>query len=248
MARMKELREKISGSLTGGAAPGAVVRRSLLLGAAATLSALPYFHFLVFSASRTAARQTDPWALLAGQASLLLLVCVLSAMVGLSFASRRGLPGLGSPAALREEWKGLALIGAVLGAASFILFDQWFARVSPAAYPRSPLVLLSIPFKTALTEEIILRLCMVTVAAGVFRRNWAGVLVIALLAPLLGFKSLRFLGLENLSGALIAVQLLLSLLSNLVLGAVFVSRGLLSCLVVKFAFGLKYLAVARLVL
>lgn len=64
----------------------------------------------------------------------------------------------------------------------------------------------------------------------------------------LGLKSLRFLGLENLSGALIAVQLLLSLLSNLVLGAVFVSRGLLSCLVVKLAFGLEYLAVARLVL
>ena len=63
----------------------------------------------------------------------------------------------------------------------------------------------------------------------------------------LGFKSLPFLGLENLSGALIAVQLLLSLLSNLVLGAVFVSRGLLSCLVVKFFFGLKYPAVAWLV-
>ena len=245
---MKELREKLSGSLTGGAAPGTVVRRSLLLGAAATLSALPYFHFLVFSAPRTGAGVTDSWALLAGQASLLLLVCVLSAMVGLSFASRRDLPGLGDPVRLREEWKGLALIGAVLGAVSFILFDQWFARISPGAYPQGPVVLLSIPFKTALTEEIILRLCMVTIAVGVFRRNWAGVLVIALLAPLLGFKSLRFLGLENVSTALIAVQLLLSLLSNLILGAVFVSRGLLSCLVVKFVFGLKYPAVAWLVL
>jgi len=245
---MKELREKISGSLTGGAAPGTVLRRSLLLGGAATLSSFPYLHFLVFSASRTAGPGTDPWALLAGQSFLLLLICVLSAMVGLAFASRRGLPGLGKPETLREEWKGLALIGAVLGAVSFILFDQWFARVSPSAYPQSPAVLLSIPFKTSLTEEIILRLCMVTVAAGLFRRNWAGVLVIALLAPLLAFKSFRFLGLEQVSAALIAVQLLLSLLSNLVLGVVFVSRGLLSCLVVKFVFGLKYLAVAWLVL
>jgi hypothetical protein len=245
---MKELREKISGSLTGGAAPKTVVRSSVLLGAAATLSALPYFHFLVFHASRGDARGGDPWSLLAGQAALLLLLSVLSAMVGLSFAPRLGLPGLGDPARLREEWKGLVLVGAVLGAVSFILFDQWFARVSPGAYPQGPLLLLSIPFKTATTEEVILRLCMVTVAVGLFRRTWAGVLVVALAAPLLAFKSFRFLGLEEVSHALLGVQLLLSLLSNLALGIVFVSRGLLSCLVVKFVFGLKYVAVAWLVL
>lgn len=243
---MKDFREKLSGALTQGAHKGAVVGRSLLLGLLATLFTLPYFHFLIFSTHRPeeAFPAVNPWKLLAGQASLLFLICVLSVMVGLSFAARLGLPGLGNVRATALEWKRFALIGFVLGAVSFITFDQWFVRIAPAAYPVDLAVLLSLPFKMALTEEIILRLCMVTLAVGVFRIKWAGVLAVALAAPFLAFKSIRFFGLEEISGALVVVHLLLSFAANLVLGIIFITHGLFSCLIVKFAFALKYFVVA----
>jgi hypothetical protein len=245
---MKDLREKISSSMTRGVDPRAVMRRSLALGLAATLSALPYFHHLVFRVSSPgrALPGMGPWGLLAGQAGLLFLVCVLSAMVGLAFAVRQGLPGLGDPSGILEEWKGLVLLGAVMAAVSLVAFDQWFIRIVPAAYPEDAVVLATLPFKGALTEEVILRLCMVTLAVGATRRKWAGILIISLLAPLLTLKALQFYGPEGVPAAWVAVQIFLAFAAHGVLGFVFVTRGLLACMIVKFVFCLKYPAVSWL--
>jgi len=246
---MKDVRIKISGMLTGGAAPRAVIGKSLVLGFAATLSTLPHFHALLFGeqAGMRAFPGTGPWGILAGQSLVLFLVCLLAAMSGLAFAPRQGLQGLGDTAVLRGEWKRLVLVGALMATGSFLVFDQWFVRVAPAAYPRSVPVLISLPFKGALAEETILRLCMVTLAIGLFKRRWAGIVVISLLAPFFGVKYLRYMGLEGVAQGWIAWQLALSFAANVILGSVFVRRGLFACMVVKFVFNLKYALVVWLI-
>ncbi len=243
-AAMREVREKISRALTRGAVPRSVGIRSVLLGLAATLAALPYFYSLLSGPLDTPAGISRPalWEVLAGQAVLLFLVCFLSAMVGLAFAPRQGLPGWGDPSRLRKELCGLALLGAGMAVVSYVGFDRWFYPMAPFAYPETLLQALSLPFKGALTEEVILRLCMVTLAVGILKRPWAGIALVSVLAPFLSIKYFRFMGI-GLPADLLAMQWLLSFGANLLLGIVFVQRGLLFCMVVKFVYHLKYVLI-----
>ncbi|MGD8388110.1 MAG: hypothetical protein PVG49_13295 [Desulfobacteraceae bacterium] len=239
---MREVREKISESLTRGASPRGVATQSTLLALAATLSALPYFHSLLWGPSRVqpSIPQTGLWQLLAGQAMLLFLVCFLSSMAGLAFAPRQGLPGWGDPLKLRNELGSLVLLGLGMAVVSYVGFDRRFFPIAPFAYPQTAFQALSLPFKGALTEEVILRLCMVTLAVGILKRPWAGVLLIATLAPFLSIKYFRFIGIDPLPGGLLAMQWLVSFGANVLLGVLFVKRGLLFCMVIKFVYSLKY--------
>ena len=242
---IKEIREKLSVALTGNAESRSVFIWSLMIGSAATIASLPHFHYLLFgiSGSEWASREAEAWKFLFGQTMLLFLVLLLSCMTGLAFSRRHGLPGLGDPSKLRKEFKGIASLGLVMAIVSLIAFDIWFFDISPSAYPANVFYALSLPFKGAFTEEVILRLCMVTLAVGIIKRKWVGIFIVSVLAPFLSLKYFRYMGLEGLPFGLLTVQFLLSFASNMILGIVFVTRGLFSCMVLKFFLNLKYIAI-----
>jgi hypothetical protein len=129
-------------------------------------------------------------------------------------------------------------------ALSYFLFDRYFFEISPLSYPKEVLYLISLPFKGAFSEEIILRLCLVTLSVGLLKSKGAGVVLVSTLASLFTIKYFHFFGIEFGFNYLFITQVLLSFSANLFLGYIFVTRGLLYSMALKFLFGIKYVIVS----
>jgi hypothetical protein len=228
--------------MTQGEDMGRVVVKSFALATACTVFTLPYFHYLTFVVLKEVGspKGLHPSSVLFTQLLLLFIVCLLSAVVGFSFAKRYGLPGFGDHKRFFRSVPALLLIGAIVITLSYFLFDRPFFAVSPASYPKDPLYLMSIPLKGAFTEEVILRLCMVTLAVGLLKSKRGGVILVAAAAPLLTIKYFHFVGMEVGFDYLFITQLLLSFVANLFLGYLFVTHGLLYAMALKFLLGMKY--------
>jgi hypothetical protein len=237
-----EIWQRVLDTVTRGADMRAVMIRSFVLSVCCTLFALPYFHYLIFFArGREVLPHTGhPWNLLLTQLFLLFFLCLLSSMVGFSFSKRLGLPGLGDPSALKEDLPVLLTLGALMMCLSYFLFDRYFYEVSPLSYPQGTLYLLFLPFKGAFTEETILRLCLVTLCIGIVKRKGAGILLASFVASFFSIKYFHFMGIEWGFNYLFTVQVLLSFAAHLLLGYLFVTRGFLYAMTLKFLFGIKY--------
>ena len=112
------------------------------------------------------------------------------------------------------------------------------------SYPKNPLYLVSFPFKSAFTEEVILRFALVTIGVGIFRSRVAGVILGSAAATFFTLKYFQFMGIGFHSNYLIITQLSLSFGANLILGYLFVSRGLLYAMALNFLLGMKYAIVS----
>lgn len=232
--------------MTRGTDMRGVLVKSSALSISATLFTLPYFHYLIFTIPSEGRfpKGLQPWDLLLSQLFLLFIVCLLSAMVGFSFSKRFELPGFGDPGRFIPSIPFLLVIGGVMIALSYFLFDRYFFKISPHTYPKDVFYLISFPFKEAFTDEIILRLCLVTLGVGLLKKKGAGVILVSALAPLFTIKYFHFIGLEFSLNYLFVTHLLLSFSANLLLGYLFVTHGLLYSMALKFLFGMKYVVVA----
>jgi len=243
---MGELRERISASMTGGAEMRGVLLKSLGLSLVCTLVTAPYFHRLLFLAP---VQGGLPLGLgLQGylylQLFMLFIICLLSAVVGFSFSRKLGLPGFGDLGRFKDSISFLLACGVLMTALSYLLFDRYFYEVSKASYPKDTLYLLSYPLKAAFTDEVILRLCFVTLGVGIFRNKSVGVILVSVVAAIFTIKYFQFMGVGFFFNYLCITQLVLSFAANLVLGYLFVTRGLLHSMGLNFLFGLKYAFVA----
>ncbi len=236
--------QKVLGTFTRGADLRTVTLKSLALAICSTIAALPYFHYLIFVATKEGGGRlpdgVNSWELLVTQLFFVLVLSLLSALVGLSFSTKLGLPGLGSMKDLREDMPVLLCLGAVMTFASYYLFDRYFFEVSPLSYPEGALYLISMPFKGAFTEEIILRLCLVTLCVGILKRKGAGMVLASTVASLFTIKYFQFMGIEWGLNYLFMTQILLAFLAHLILGYLFVTRGLFYAMALKFFLGIKY--------
>ena len=167
-------------------------------------------------------------------------------MVGFSFSNRYKLCGLGDPRALVSSLPLVVAGGAVITILSYFFFDRFFFEISPASYPRNPLFLLSYPFKRAFTDEIILRFCLVTIAVGLFKSKSTGVILVSAFAAVAAVKYFHFIGLPVGLNTIFLTQLFLGFLANLLLGYLFVARGLLFSMSLGFIFGMKYMIMSWL--
>ena len=177
---------------------------------------------------------------MSAELSLLFLLCLLSAVIGFSFSKRFGLPGIGVWRNLSGHLPALLILGAAIIALSYWVFDRRFAVVSPISYPKDALSLLCIPFKGALTEETVLRLCVVTLCVGFLRSKIRGVIAASAFASLFAWKYFQFVGVAVGFNYLFMAHLGLSFLVNLVLGYLFVREGLIYAMALKFILGIKY--------
>ena len=228
--------------MTRGADTGEVLVKAAALAIASTLFTLPYFHYLIFVVLDGAPlpEGLDARSLLLTQLFLLFIVCLLSAMVGFSFSKRFKLPGFGNPRRFVQSLPLLFVVASVMTALSYFLFDRHFFEISPGAYPKGLVYVMSIPFKGAFTEEIILRLCLVTLAVGLLNSKGAGIVLVSALASLFTIKYFHFVGLDVGLNYLFVTQLLFSFWTNLLLGYLFVTHGLWYSMALKFMLGMKY--------
>jgi hypothetical protein len=234
--------------ITRGTDMRAVLSKSLALAIASTLFTLPYFHYLISEISyrQRLSQSTDSLTLLLTQLLLLFILTFLSAMVGFSFSNRYQLHGLGDPSALVSSLPLMVAGGAVITVLSYFFFDRSFFEISPVSYPRNPLFLLSYPFKRAFTDEIILRFCLVTIAVGLFKSKSVGVIFVSAFAAIATAKYFHFIGLPVGLNTIFLTQLFIGFLANLLLGYLFVARGLLYSMSLGFIFGMKYLIMSWL--
>jgi hypothetical protein len=231
--------------MTEGVEMKGVVIKSTLFALLSAFSTIPYFHYLLsFSIESTTLMPDGATGFLAFEIFLVFLITLLSALVGFSFSDRYSLPGLGKPGDLIRSLPILALLGLLMVGVSYFLFDRSFYEISPASYPGYPGFLLTIPLKGALTDEIILRFCLVTIGVGLFKNSGFSVVFISAIASLLTIKYLQFFGIEFSFEYLPVALLVSSFVSNLLLGYLFVTRGLLFSMVLKFFLGFKYVLVA----
>ena len=155
-----------------------VYLKSFILAICSTLSAIPFFYHLLFLSPIE-----NPLLLSLGMrcslfSGLLLLftLSLLSAVSGFSHAEKRGLAGFGDKNGFIRSIPLLLLLGAMMVALSYLLFDRFFSKISPASYPKDIFFLISFPFKGAFTEELILRFSLVTILVGIFRSKVTGII------------------------------------------------------------------------
>ena len=238
---MKGIWHKVFDSFTGGAEMRPVLEKSLALAICSTLFTLPYFHYLIFI---VASAGPNSWSLLFTELLMLFILSLLSAIVGFSFSEKFGLPGFGDLGSFSRSIPFLLAVGAAMTLLSYFLFDRYFFEVSPLSYPKDVLYLVSLPFKCAFTDEIILRLCLVTLSVGLLKRRGAGVVLASAVASLFTIKYFLFMGITCGLNYLFIIQFLLSFTAHLLLGFLFVTRGLLYAMALKFLFGMKYVIVS----
>ena len=238
---MKGIWHKVFDSFTGGAEMRPVLEKSLALAICSTLFTLPYFYYLIFM---VASAGPNSWSLLFTELLLLFILSLLSAIVGFSFSEKFGLPGFGDPGSFKRSIPLLLALGTLMALVSYFLFDRYFFKVSPLSYPKDALYLVSLPFKGAFTDEVILRLCLVTIGVGLLKRKGAGVVLASAVASLFTIKYFLFMGITCGLNYLFVTQLLLSFTAHLLLGYLFVTRGLLYSMALKFLFGMKYVIVS----
>ncbi len=240
--------QKSLGVITRGTDMRGVLSKSLVLAVASTLFTLPYFHYLISEISyrQRLPQSADSFVILLTQLLLLFILTFLSAMVGFSLSNRYNLHGLGDPRALVSSLPLVVAGGAVITVLSYFIFDRSFFEISPASYPSNPLFLLSYPFKRAFTDEIILRFCLVTIAVGLFKSKSVGVIFVSAFATIATVKYFHFIGLPVGLNAIFLTQLFIGFFVNLLLGYLFVARGLLYSMSLGFIFGMKYLIMSWL--
>ena len=241
-SKTEVIRKRISNDLTGHAKTGEIMQKSLFMALASTLFASPYFYHLL-RLSGTPAISTAGMAIygfLAMELFLLFLLSLLCAAVGFSFAGRRALPGFGKWSVFVKDLTWLFLLGMALITLSILFFDLRFHEISPSSYPTDLIYLVTFPLKGALTEEIILRLGLVTIGAGLFRHRAAGVVLAAILSVFFSMKYFQFIGVNLPMTGIILPHILVTATANLILGYLFITRGLIHAMSLNFLLKLKY--------
>jgi len=227
--------------MTRGVDSHRVVFKSLGLALLCTLVTVPYFHHLLSASLKTQGRviSTDLNTVLITQLFLLFIVCLLSAVIGFSFSKRLELPGFGDPGRLNETAPLLLVIGGVMGALTYLVFDRYFFHTSPVSYPKDMVYLVFYPFKAAFTNEVILRFCMVTLAAGVLKNKIGGVILVSAVASVFTSKYFQFLGLDLPFNYIFIAQALIAFLINFILGYFFITQGLIYSITLHFLFATR---------
>jgi len=239
---MKSIWPLVFRKISGGQKSRHVTLKSLVLAFPAALLAIPYFYFLLFDFPR---KGGDPGfgnahAMLWGQSVMIFVICMLSAIGGIMFTKRLNLPGIGDASRWRNELPYLVGGGLTLMVITYLAFDRYFYLVSPESYPDLSLYMILLPFKGAFTDELILRFGLVTIGVGICRNRYGGAVLVAVFATILSLKYLEFAGVPVEWNYVCIMQLVLSFALNLILGIVFVTRGLISTMTVKLMVEMRY--------
>jgi len=233
-------------NMAGGQRYRDVIIKSAGLAVPAAILAIPYFYFLLYDFPRQSGPDSlqNAQALLWGQTAMIFVICLLSGFAGSVFTRRLDLPGLGDIRRWKKEVPYLAAAGLALMLFIYLTFDRYFYAVSPGSYPDLSLYMVLLPLKGSFTEELILRYGLVTIAVGICRNRYGGAALVAGFATILSLEYFEFAGIPLAWNYVCIMQLILAFLANLILGAVFVTRGLLAAMTIKLMLEMRYAVAA----
>ena len=219
-----------------------LILKSSLISMFSCLVTIPYFHYLVFKVSPITIQRdySNPWSLIFAELFLLFFVCLLASASGLIFTNRYDLPGFCKGKLTSLNVTLLIFIGAALVFLSYTIFDRIFYLISPQSYPKEIVYIATFPLKGAFVEEVILRFCMVTLAYGLLRQKIASVVVVSFFSSLFSLQYFKYIGEDLQANNLYIIQFLLSFTVNIILGYLFITKGLIHSMILKFILYLKY--------
>jgi hypothetical protein len=241
---MSKILPRVFSSITKGVDTRITLIQAFSLSVPATLITIPFFYYLLYVVPQNGRPDDTSLGLLFTQLFLLFIVCLLSAIIGFSFSNKLNLKGFGELRELINSLPTIIIVSIILLTFSYLLFDRYFYTISPSSYPDSIIYLITLPLKGALTEEVILRLCLVTLVIGITKSRAGAVFLVSVIASLFSLKYFSYIGIESGLNRLLITQLCLSFIVNLILGYLYVTRGLLSSMMLKALLGLKYALVA----
>ncbi len=239
--------KKVFNSLTGGAEIKEVLKKSFFFSLIATLVSIPYFQYLIkaFPESIHMAAE-DLTGILALQLFLLFFLCFICSFTGFILSKKHNLPGMGTFKGLKKFLPVLIPVGVSAAVFSYFIFDRYMLYISPRSYPDGVFYIIFFLLKNAIAEELILRLGILTLCIGLFKNKTAGIIITSFIAVLFSFSYLDFIGLTFGLNYILISGVIVTFIINLILGYVFVKRGLISSAFLRLVLGIKYIIIAFL--
>lgn len=227
------------------------VERSVWLALIGTAGSLPYVYHSYFNrfASYVEDRTSEVdfswmlsvitgldmpvYQLMVKDVVLIFLACLLCCMCGVAWARSRGLPGLGS---VRDFRGNILFIGGwalVFDLVLFLVMDRPLSVRMPHLYPSTAAGVMVFMLMAACFEEIVFRYGFLTLLYRLWPNRHAAVFLSSLLYALAVYKTFTFLKLDCGLNYLTALAFGTRFLSGLILGYIYVLRGLYPVMLFK---------------
>lgn len=214
------------------------LRKAGLIAGAAFLSAAPYTYYVSVIAFpdrvKRAARAISEQELLEVDLSRMALIVVIASIVGTFFSERYGLGGLGDAKRVRRAWPFMVAALAV-GTASYFIFGARLAAAVPGYYPETIGWAIALMIKNAVFDEIVARYGMMTIVAGVAKKQWMAILLQAIFFTAVGYRSMGFYGVDAALNVFVVGGLIASVGVHCALGHVYARHGLFAACSVHLA-------------
>ena len=228
---------------------------SVLLTIITFLLSSPYlYHFIVhrpdklspFNARVSSLPEGSIGAFILSQLLMFLLLIFICSFLGFGYWQKYGFKGLGSLNDLRQDLLYFVPAALAVNLAMYFGFDRHMMMHIPSLYPSSALWGFAKALMHSTTFEIVSKFGLVTVAMGIFRNKHVAVIIpaafFAFLVPNTFFDYNVEFGWNFISVAAVSTTFIYGVIS----GYIFVHRGLVSTMTLRFLLDLKYIVYALL--
>lgn len=233
------------------------IRNALLLGAVTMFLSLPMFHYqfrhLTGEVFRGQPTVEMAWRLALSQSFMVFCLAFMSSLIGFIYAEKLRLPGLGKAADIRVWLPGGLAAGLIFTPISYILLDREVIRLIPGIHPSSLSWTLPVMLAGAFCQEVIIRFGLLTIALYLWNRwtekgrPWPAIALISAFGATGSWLLISRLGIAGgLSHSQIMTMVVLSFLTQWILGEVYVKKGLSASICVHLGLSAKYLVFTAL--
>lgn len=173
-----------------------------------------------------------------------LFICLICSVVGILFAKRYKLAGLGSLQNLKQSLPFVFAFGIGGAVVNLLLFDGHFRKVAPGYYPAIWYWALLVPVSQAISQEIIARLGMLTIIKGVVKNFWAANLLHAVFFAALGLRAFKLADVQIGFNYLTVYAVVAAISASLIAGWLYRRYGLLTTIFAHMLYGLRIFVLA----
>ena len=223
-------------------------RRGALFAAIFLATSFPYliyYFFVGYSEQVDKLTAGSPRALfLIGQAVAMYVALLISGTAGFAWSDGKNVAGLGSTRTAIRNLPWLVPLGIIISVLTHYLFDNELTRQDILYNPKSPVVALVIPLKSAFFEEGILRFGMLTIMYRLTRNKWAAMTISSIFGIVASLPYMRFLELEVAFDFTLFAMITTRFIMGLLIGFIYCRWGLKSTMFLRFIIDLKYVLLA----
>ena len=147
---------------------------------------------------------------------------------------------------MKKDIKWLVGVGIFFAVLSYPLFDRVLLQLLPEMYPDSPLWALGYVIKTPLFDEIIFRFGFLTLIHRLLRNRPAAIVLSSIICVMGAVRMFSFLGIEFGFNLLTILSMIARVGSGLILGYLYVRKGLLHTMTLQAIIELRLVLLALL--